>query len=241
MTTFYISGPMRAKPEFNHPMFFEVEKALGVYIAKTEKKKPTILNPARNFDGDTNRTVAEYMTVDLAAVLKADVIVLLPDWEISDGAEREVSVAKWTGKKFWLAVHAPEGDKKQTGYAGWEFVKLDVPPSKKPSPRADALTEATALITGDRNNQYGPPTQDFRRSADMMTALGYRHTQLPLNAPPCPQCGARAIQPHDTAIQVTTIKLSRLMWTPAKRDHWVDVAGYAGCGYECAVEEAKSA
>jgi hypothetical protein len=34
------------------------------------------------------------------------------------------------------------------------------------------------------------------------------------------------------------LKTSRLAWTPTKRDSWVDDAGYAGCGYECALEEA---
>lgn len=33
------------------------------------------------------------------------------------------------------------------------------------------------------------------------------------------------------------VKLSRLMWTPAKRDSWVDIAGYAACGLECALHE----
>jgi hypothetical protein len=38
---------------------------------------------------------------------------------------------------------------------------------------------------------------------------------------------------------VGMVKTSRLMHSRAKRDNWVDVAGYAGCGYECAVEEAR--
>ena len=42
--------------------------------------------------------------------------------------------------------------------------------------------------------------------------------------------------PHDIAIMIIQVKTSRLMWTPAKRDSWVDIAGYAGCGYECATE-----
>jgi hypothetical protein len=36
---------------------------------------------------------------------------------------------------------------------------------------------------------------------------------------------------------IMAVKISRLMWTPAKRDSWVDIAGYAGCGFECAVNE----
>lgn len=97
------------------------------------------------------------------------------------------------------------------------------------SPRASALNEARELICGDRNNSYGPPTQDFQRSADALNAYGYRGPD------------GRDLQAHDVAIMIMAVKLSRLMWTPQKRDSWVDIAGYAGCGYECAIEEAKSA
>ena len=97
----------------------------------------------------------------------------------------------------------------------------------KQSPRASALDEARELITGDRNNSYGPPTQDFKRAADILNAMEYRGT------------GGRRLEPHDVALMVMAVKMSRLVWTPGKRDSWVDIAGYAGCGYECAVEEVK--
>jgi hypothetical protein len=99
---------------------------------------------------------------------------------------------------------------------------------EKTSPRAEILDEAKALITGDRNNSYGPPTQDFARSAMAANAYGYSGPN------------GRPLQPHDIAILVMLIKVSRLMWTPGKRDSWADIAGYAGCGFECAVTEGKS-
>lgn len=96
------------------------------------------------------------------------------------------------------------------------------------SPRAEILDEAKSLITGDRNAQYGPPTQDFQRSADILNALGYKGP------------GDRPILKHDIAIMVMAIKLSRMVWTPAKRDTWADLAGYVGCGWECIVEELEN-
>ena len=92
------------------------------------------------------------------------------------------------------------------------------------SPREEMLDETKHLITGDRNNQYGPPTQDFRRTSEALSAMGYCRP------------GGKPLQPHDIAIIVAMIKISRLMWSPEKRDHWVDLAGYAACGYECTVE-----
>src|SRR5437868_6238269 len=105
MTTFYLSGPMRGKPRYNYAEFDAVECALGLDYSQDGDE---ILNPARNFAGDTTRDIADYMTVDLGQVLDADIIVLLPGWHDSEGARREVSLGIWTGKKFLEA--ARDGD-----------------------------------------------------------------------------------------------------------------------------------
>lgn len=95
--------------------------------------------------------------------------------------------------------------------------------------RSGVLAEAETLITGDRNNQYGPPHQDFQRSAEAANAYGYRGPHgLPLQA-------------HDIAILISLVKVSRITWQPDKRDNWVDLAGYAACGYECVIETQKDA
>jgi len=81
--------------------------------------------------------------------------------------------------------------------------------------REDVLTEAITATTQERNNQYGPPHQDFSRTATMWSAyLG------------------RPMSAHDVAAMMIMIKLSRIAWTPEDIDHWVDIAGYAACGYE---------
>jgi uncharacterized HAD superfamily protein len=86
-------------------------------------------------------------------------------------------------------------------------------------PRAELLDEAKALICGDRNNQYGPPTKDFERTAAMWAA--YKGVDFTA---------------HDVAAMMALLKISRIAWSPDKRDHWADLAGYAGCGWECAAE-----
>ncbi len=95
--------------------------------------------------------------------------------------------------------------------------------SEATSPRTSLLREAESLVMGDRNNQYGPPSQDFQRTADALNALGYRTAQGKLQA-------------HDVAMILMVVKMSRITWTPKKRDSWVDLAGYAACGYECTTE-----
>jgi hypothetical protein len=92
---------------------------------------------------------------------------------------------------------------------------------RKESLRKSLLDEAANLILGDRNNAYGPPHQDFQRTADMVSAM-WADKLVP---------GAR-IEAHDVAEFIICVKLSRLQWTPEKRDNWTDIVGYAGCGYE---------
>jgi hypothetical protein len=98
-------------------------------------------------------------------------------------------------------------------------------------PRASLLREAEKLTCGDRNNQYGPPTQDFQRTAELLQALGYRRVDA--------EDTINDILPSDVAIIIAQVKMSRIMHSRDKRDSWVDLAGYSACGYECAVEEAE--
>lgn len=100
------------------------------------------------------------------------------------------------------------------------FAKSDHKPMPA-SARESLLDEAKNLVTGDRNNSYGPPNQDFERSAGQLNALGYRGPD------------GRPLMGHDIAMIIMAVKMSRLVWTPGKRDSWVDIAGYAACGYEC--------
>jgi hypothetical protein len=218
MTTYYLSGPMRSKPQYNFPAFHAVEKALWGHLGMGNHK---ILNPADDFNGDPSHPVTEYMKVDLAQVLEADCIVLLPGWESSEGANREVQVALWTGARFMTASESVGSD----DILYWYFEPIE-PPALSNSVRGGALDEAKGLITGDRNNSYGPPWQDFSRTAEALNAYGYRGPD------------GRKLESHDIAILIMAVKMSRLMWTPTKRDSWVDIAGYAGCGLECALHDA---
>lgn len=89
--------------------------------------------------------------------------------------------------------------------------------------RSAILEEADEAINGDRNSAYGDPSQDFERTASMWTAMGLRFG--PEHA---------EVERHHVAMAMVALKLSRLAWNPSKRDSWVDIAGYAGCGAEAA-------
>lgn len=99
--------------------------------------------------------------------------------------------------------------------------------SESDAPRANILDEAKNLIMGDRNIQYDEPTHDFLKSVGILSALGYTGPR------------GRDLQPHDIAVIAIAIKLSRITWSPDKRDHWTDICGYGACGYECTVKSSK--
>lgn len=94
-------------------------------------------------------------------------------------------------------------------------------PTSRYSAREHTLDTAKTLVCGDRNASYGPPDQDFARTAAMWTALFGPYLRE----------GA-AFTPADVAKAVICVKLSRSMHSP-KLDNWIDAAGYAACGAEC--------
>lgn len=94
------------------------------------------------------------------------------------------------------------------------------------SHRQDLLEEALKITTTERNADYGPPTQDFDRTARFWSIL-WEHKLKP----------GEHIDPHEVALAMDLLKTSRLVWSSAKRDSWVDKAGYAACGFECVVSE----
>lgn len=94
--------------------------------------------------------------------------------------------------------------------------------------RREVLMEAADLVDGDRNAQYGDPIGDFRCTADMWSAYLRRRDDIPEDF---------ALKPHDVAAMMSLLKISRIGWSPEKRDHWSDLAGYAACGYDCSLRE----
>jgi len=88
-----------------------------------------------------------------------------------------------------------------------------------PSPRQQMLRDAEQLVANGRNKEYGDPTTNMQRTAEMMAAyLGTRT--------------GRTLEPHDVAAFGIILKLGRLAHDPTKLDSWTDVAGYASIGYE---------
>jgi hypothetical protein len=83
--------------------------------------------------------------------------------------------------------------------------------------------EAHTLVHADRGRDYGPPHEDFERTAGMWKALfGWD------------------VKPEQVALAMICVKLSRLQQTPSKHDSVVDIAGYAET-YQMVMDHYKEA
>lgn len=82
--------------------------------------------------------------------------------------------------------------------------------------RVEALREAARLISSDRNKQYGPPSENFNRIARIWSVILEKD-----------------ITEEDVAMCMVGIKMARYAARSGYQpDTWIDIAGYAGCGYE---------
>jgi hypothetical protein len=124
---------------------------------------------------------------DVAALKKCDAIYMLNGWENSRGAKAEKALAEWLGLQVEYQYSEPE----------------------------DVLEEALRITKGDRNASYGPPDQDFQRTAAMWSAIK-----------------GVEFEAREVAMFMIALKLSRETHQ-RKRDNWTDIAGYARCGSLC--------
>lgn len=108
----YVAGPMTGLPEWNFPAFNAEAarlRALGYHVE----------NPAENPDPPC-RTWEAYMRLALRQMLTCGTVALLPGWQNSRGAKREVAVAEELGLRVVMAAeltqpvlreHAPTAER----------------------------------------------------------------------------------------------------------------------------------
>lgn len=82
--------------------------------------------------------------------------------------------------------------------------------------REEALALAASYVTGQRDAQYGSPSDNFRNIANLWSILF-----------------DRTFTKEDVAVAMIAVKLARLSSNSGfQGDTWIDIAGYAACGYE---------
>ena len=82
--------------------------------------------------------------------------------------------------------------------------------------RVEVLREAAALISGDREQQYGPPAKNFETIAQLWSAvLGVEVTS------------------HQVGLCMNQLKIARIInGEEGNRENYVDGAGYLALAWE---------
>lgn len=91
--------------------------------------------------------------------------------------------------------------------------------------REKILQDALKIVTQDRNKDYGDPEDNFGVIAEYWTTYLHSRHLIPKS---------ESLTATDVAAMMILMKCSRLATSPDKEDHWVDIAGYAACGGQCA-------
>lgn len=84
--------------------------------------------------------------------------------------------------------------------------------------RKSILAEAEKCVCTDREQQYGSPENNFARISDLWNA--YK------------PCGFTA---HDVGVMLALLKIGRIASGVLKADNYIDLAGYAACAGEIAL------
>lgn len=87
--------------------------------------------------------------------------------------------------------------------------------------RAEILQEALKIVDGPRNENYGEPEDSFKLIAQFWN--NYLEDMGNIVS----------LKGHDVAVMLILLKIARLSKSCGGHiDSWIDVAGYAACGYE---------
>lgn len=91
--------------------------------------------------------------------------------------------------------------------------------------RTEILATATDYVSIDRNATHGEPEDNFATIAKLWEAYLFGRKNR------------SGLGPHDVAVMNILQKVSRICNSPECADHWIDIAGYAACGGQCATQK----
>ena len=85
--------------------------------------------------------------------------------------------------------------------------------------RQEVLERAQHCVSGDREQDYGSPEQNFKTIALLWSVYAQR-------------LGRGYFEDRDVSAMLALVKIARIASGNAKEDNWIDLAGYAACGGE---------
>ena len=202
----YIAGPMTGLPEYNFPAFHAAAERL-----RQAGWKP--VNPAENFDGRTDLPREDYLRADVKLLIECGAVAMLSGWEDSRGAKLEYLLAR---ELALPVLDAETLQPLQSAPVPLVYLhRLRIRWEQSDQEPESLLDEAKRITASDRHEDYGHPSQDFARTAQMWTGI----------LTPRLREGER-IMPMDVPLCMIAVKLARQAHRH-KRDNLVDIAGYA--------------
>lgn len=200
--TAYVSGPMRGKPGSNFDGFDDCAgylRALDFIVLSPAEHDRECGSDGHDLDW---LDLHEMFRWDIDAILRSSIVVCLPGWEQSTGANLEVQIARAIGVPVWQ--YNPAGVNHAMRLVVIHAVG-DGPEAELTSPLAEALE----IVHGARQDAYGHPIEDFTRTGRIWGAI----------------LGVPDIDPALVGLCMAGVKISREVNKP-KHDNRVDMAGY---------------
>lgn len=206
----YITGPMTGHEDNNFIAFHAAAKRL--HDAGWEA-----VNPADNFGGRTDLPRSSYIRADAVLLLQCDAMALLPGWEDSRGAKLEYLL----GRELCMQMIDAK-------------TLTPLSDSSLPEPEVvlgywgeceSILDEAKRITDTTRHSDYGHPTDDFARTANIWNGVLADKLR-----------DGGSITSAEVPLCMIAVKLARQSHRH-KRDNLVDIAGYARTAAMIAGEE----
>ena len=132
----------------------------------------------------------------------------------------QVTLAQYLGSEpsEGIIVEPEQLETEDSGtYAGGEPPRLT---------RAEVLYRAEQCVCGQREQDYGTPEDNFETISDFWVTY--------LNRACVDEEGCVYIDATDVAMMMALLKIARIAGGAGTRDSFIDLAGYAACGGECA-------
>jgi nucleoside 2-deoxyribosyltransferase len=188
----YLAGPMNGYEEYNFPAFFKAEehlKQLGFDVINPARIDQEELGFNPKIDTADAAFLNEAAKRDLNGVIESDCLILLQGWEKSKGANAEIGVAKWLNKPIYLY------------------------PSLCLLSEESVLDKAKRITTIDRQKDYGHPSENFLRIANLWNSYLKNRKE------------DGDISVEDVAWMMVLFKIARDQNKPT-HDNLVDAIGY---------------
>lgn len=195
---------------------------------------------AENLPADTGKKVEtdeEHITAEVSPVMHAAIKSASEDTAVDemvgrlDAEEHSAQVSNMVeDRKVTLGTTVSTSDFTSTTEV--RKVEVNRPAGVgKTITRAEILDAAKAIVTGERERQYGKPEDNFRMIGNLW--------EIYLKARCLDSCGGLDILPEDVAMMMSLLKIARIASGNYKADSFVDLAGYAACAGECAKRSRK--